>query len=60
MQATPDKNQMSSLIKISCQLPANKYIYISKLALKSHEEVELHAVGSACCTAILTFENLIR
>ena len=47
-------------IQIASSKPANFYVFISKLYMREFETVEIHALGNAISTAVLTCENLVR
>ena len=50
----------SNKIQVSSKKPANFYVFLSKMYLKEHETIEIHALGNAISTAVLASENLVR
>ena len=50
----------SNLVTISTRKPANFFIYIAKIYLKSYETIELRALGNAAEVSVQVAENLQR
>ena len=48
------------VIRVSNNVPMNRFVHVSKNVLHKHETIELHAFGNAICTAVMASENLMR
>jgi hypothetical protein len=53
-------NTPANFINVSTNRVANFYVFLSKMRLKEHELIEVHALGNAVPTAVMTAENLVR
>jgi hypothetical protein len=53
-------NNPANYITVSTNRVSNFYVFLSKMRLKEHELIEVHALGNAVPTAVMTAENLVR